>query len=71
MADTNRAVIDTRRNFALLGVAVALIVVAIGGFYYYQSTSSRNQTWLTLVRTINGNVTSVASGLRCRLRHRP
>lgn len=60
MADKNRSSVDTRRNFALLGIAIALIVVAIGGFYYYQSTSSRNQTWLTLVRTINGNVTSVA-----------
>ena len=60
MAESNRAVTDTRRNFTLLGIAVALIVVAIGGFYYYQSTSSRNQTWVTLVRTINANVTSVA-----------
>lgn len=60
MADTNRAAVDARRNFALLGIAIALIVVAIGGFYYYQSTSNRNQTWVTLVRTINANVTSVA-----------
>lgn len=60
MADTNRAGADSRRNFALLGIAIALIVVAIGGFYYYQSTSNRNQTWVALVRTINANVTSVA-----------
>lgn len=60
MADINRAGADNRRNFALLGIAIALIVVAIAGFYYYQSTSSRNQTWITLVRTINANVTGVA-----------
>ncbi|MES2489479.1 MAG: methyl-accepting chemotaxis protein [Pseudomonadota bacterium] len=60
MAEINRAAIDSRRNFTLLGIAIALIVVAIGGFYYYQSTSSRNQTWIALVRSINANVTSVA-----------
>lgn len=58
MADSNRAS-GTRRDFALLGIAAILIAVAIGGFYYYQSTSSRNETWLTLVRTVNSTVDTV------------
>ncbi|HWU68636.1 MAG TPA: methyl-accepting chemotaxis protein, partial [Stenotrophobium sp.] len=58
MAESNQAS-GTRRDFALLAIAAVLIAVAIGGFYYYQSTSSRNETWLTLVRTVNANVDTV------------
>ncbi|MGH8459999.1 MAG: methyl-accepting chemotaxis protein [Stenotrophobium sp.] len=58
MAESGKAE-GTRRDFALLAIAFVLIAVALGGFYYYQSTKDRNQTWLSLVRTVNSTVDTV------------
>jgi twitching motility protein PilJ len=64
MAETNKAGTDTRRGFLLLGIAIVLIAVAIGGFYYYQSTSSRNSSWRELSKAFSVDAESLSKAGR-------
>lgn len=60
MADESLQRTGSRRDFVILTLAIILVAVAIGGLYYFQSTSSTHQTWLQLVRIVNDSVGAVA-----------
>ena len=50
-----------RREFVLLAIAVILIVVAMGGFYYVQTTANRESTWLQESKQMQLDIGAVAA----------
>lgn len=55
-----KGLIGSRRELGLLVAAAALMVVALGGFYYIQTTESQDEDWVTLARSIGTDVSEVA-----------
>ncbi len=43
----------TRRELATLILAVVLIAISMGGFYYLQQVDTRDETWVVLARSIS------------------
>ncbi len=46
----------TRRELATLILAVILIAISMGGFYYLQQVDTRDETWVVLARSISSDV---------------
>ncbi|MDP9142881.1 MAG: methyl-accepting chemotaxis protein [Pseudomonadota bacterium] len=49
----------TRRELATLILAVILIAISMGGFYYLQQVDTRDETWVVLARSISSDVGEV------------
>ena len=56
MAEKKGKAAGLRYEYLLLAFAGLLILGAIYGFYYVQSTASRNQTWVTLSHQMAGDI---------------
>jgi twitching motility protein PilJ len=54
----------TKRQVALLLLATVFLGVALGSFYYIQSTTTRNETWRELSRQIAASVSDLAKAGR-------
>jgi twitching motility protein PilJ len=50
-----------RREFVLLVLAVLMIAFALGGFYYVQTTTTREATWLAEARQMQVDIQEVAN----------
>ena len=49
-----------RPEFILLGMALALLILAVSGFYYTQSVTARENTWMTLVKQMQSDVSEIS-----------
>lgn len=56
MAGNKNRTVGLRFEYLLLAVAGLLILGAIYGFYYVQSSASRNQSWVTLSHQMAGDI---------------
>lgn len=48
-----------RRELAILIAALALILIAMAGFYSIQQTDNRDETWLQLARSVSSDVSQI------------
>ncbi|TXH05224.1 MAG: methyl-accepting chemotaxis protein [Nevskiaceae bacterium] len=59
--DVFKGVIGSRREFALLIIAAVLMLIALGGFYYTQTSNSQEDQWVSMAHTLPSDAQQISA----------